>query len=172
MRASALTVVLVLLGCGGQYPPPAAPPAAGPPPGAAPPGSAAPVVAAPADDLSQPLPCPVDPSTLGYGHVTWPAGSEAQRWGHGVTQVAAARTSKARPIEVCQVRGQLQWLMRLSCPDGTRPYPDPRTAHRSRAGNVGPGGRCGRIVDRYVVPCPDRTYEVFMDLYHCTPDGQ
>jgi hypothetical protein len=82
------------------------------------------------------------------------------------------RTSKARPIEVCTVRGQLRWLMAVRCPDGTNPYPNPRAAHGSRAGNVGPGGRCGRIVDRYRVPCADRVYEVYMDLYHCTPEGE
>jgi hypothetical protein len=31
---------------------------------------------------------------------------------------------------------------------------------------------CGRIVDRYRVPCADRVYDVYLDLYHCTPEGE
>jgi hypothetical protein len=114
----------------------------------------------------------VDPSQLGFGPVMWPSGSAPTRWGYGWTDIARVRSSKARPIEVCKVRGQLRWLLSLRCPDGRNPYPSPRAAHGSRAGSVGPGGRCGRIIDRYRVPCPDRTYDVFMDLYHCTPEGE
>ncbi|MFO8072433.1 MAG: hypothetical protein R6V85_11220 [Polyangia bacterium] len=29
--------------------------------------------------------------------------------------------------------------------------------------------RCGRIVDLYVVPCPEKDYEIYMDMYHCSP---
>jgi hypothetical protein len=39
----------------------------------------------------------------------------------------------------------------------------------SRVGNTGTGGRCGTIIDLYAVPCPDKQYEVYMDMYHCLP---
>jgi len=192
MRSLLAVTVLLLVGCytttttsPPQGPPvgdPAAPPPgdpAAPPPGdpAAPP-PAPPVPPAPPPgyaegvDLSTPLPCPVDPRQLGFNPVPWPSGSAPTRWGHGWTDIARVRTSKARPIEVCTVRGQLRWLMSLRCPDGTPPYTNPRVAYSSRAGNVGPGGRCGRVIDRYRVPCSDRVYEVYLDLYHCTPEGE
>lgn len=122
-----------------------------------------------AADVSTPLPCPPTGVPDGFGPVAWPAASADERWAIHQTRVAKVRTSQARPVEVCGVRGQVDWLMRLTCPDGSHPFSDPETAHNSRAGNVGPGGRCGTIIDLYVVPCPDRDYEVFMDLYHCAP---
>mgnify|MGYP000184427269 CR=1 FL=1 len=42
-------------------------------------------------------------------------------------------------------------------------------AHASRAGNVGPGGRCDSIIDRYEVPCAEKTYAVYVDSYVCLP---
>ncbi|NMC70694.1 MAG: hypothetical protein GYA57_11590 [Myxococcales bacterium] len=120
-------------------------------------------------DVSTPLPCPTAGLPDGFGPIAWPAESADERWAIHQTKVAKVRTSQARPVEVCGVMGQVDWLMRLTCPDGSHPFSDPVTAHDSRAGNVGPGGRCGTIIDLYIVPCPDREYEVFMDLYHCAP---
>ena len=73
------------------------------------------------------------------------------------------------PIEVCGVQEQLEWLMGVTCPDGSRPFSDMTAAHDSRAGSMGIGGRCGTMIDQYVVPCPEQSVPVFMDLYHCGP---
>ncbi|MBN1771704.1 MAG: hypothetical protein JXB32_10610 [Deltaproteobacteria bacterium] len=120
-------------------------------------------------DLDTPLPCPVAGGPEGFGPIPWPAETAGERWALHQTNVAKVRSSQARPVEVCGVRGQVDWLMRLTCPDGSRAFSDPETAHNSRAGNVGSGGRCDTIIDLYLVPCPDREYEVYMDLYHCAP---
>jgi len=38
---------------------------------------------------------------------------------------------------------------------------------RARAGSVGQGGRCGSIIDHYVVACPEAKYDIFIDAYIC-----
>lgn len=85
----------------------------------------------------------------------------------GTQRFSALSTTKEQPVEVCEVQGQLVWLTQVQCDDGSNPYRSMSEAHNSRAGNVGPGGRCGSIVDLYMVPCPEKTYEVYMDLYVC-----
>jgi hypothetical protein len=75
----------------------------------------------------------------------------------------------AVPVEVCGVEGELRWLVSLTCLDGSPPFGSMEHAHGSRAGSMGEGGRCGAIIDRYQVRCPDRVIEVFMDMYHCGP---
>jgi hypothetical protein len=111
--------------------------------------------------------CPV--GDMGYGPIMWPEGSGSLRWMIGETQVAGVQSSQDQPVEVCGVGGELAWLVGLTCPDGSKPYPDENTAHNSRVGNTGTGGRCGTIIDLYAVPCPDKQYEVYMDMYHCLP---
>jgi len=119
--------------------------------------SAAPVASGAAGDLSG---CSSDMFT--------PASiPESQRYYAGVTTLTAATTSKEKPVEACGVEGQLAWLMRATCADGSHPFKDDDTAHDARVGNVGPGGRCESIIDLYEVPCPEKTYEIYMDLYVC-----
>lgn len=89
------------------------------------------------------------------------------RSGVGVTRASDAVSSKEQPIEVCMVEGQLEWLVALTCADGSHPFSTPQEAHASRSGNVGGGGRCGSIIDLYVVPCPEGELEIYMDLYMC-----
>ena len=118
-------------------------------------------------DIDSPLPCPVDPAELAFGAVPWPADQAHTRWGFGESEAAKVRTSMARPIEVCGVRGQLNWLLALTCQDGSHPFASGDVAHGARIGSMGSGGRCGTIIDAYGVPCPEGTYEIHMDLYHC-----
>jgi len=91
----------------------------------------------------------------------------ASRYGEGLSSLAEAVTSKEQPIEVCSVRGQLQWLLQAQCADGSSPFTDAQTAHNARVSNVGPGGRCESVIDLYEVTCPEGTIEVYMDLYMC-----
>lgn len=92
------------------------------------------------------------------------------RNGEGVTSLSAVTTSKARPIEVCGVRGQLLWLMTARCADGSPPFASAQVAHAARIGSVGTGGRCESVIDLYAVPCPEGEQEVYMDLYMCRAD--
>jgi hypothetical protein len=96
-----------------------------------------------------------------------PAAAWAQRKGVGARHFSEAPSTKAAPIEVCGIDAQLTWLMAVTCDDGSRPFANGSAAHAARHGNVGPGGRCGAIVDLYEVPCPEASYDVFMDAYVC-----
>ncbi|MBX3251246.1 MAG: hypothetical protein KF901_28975 [Myxococcales bacterium] len=95
----------------------------------------------------------------------------ATRTGHGRTRFSELMTSHAKPLEECGLEAVLLTLARLKCEDGSNPYGgDLRTAHRSRRGNVGPGGRCESIIDLYAAPCPEGVYEVYADMYFCPRD--
>jgi len=100
--------------------------------------------------------------------VQWSLGKAHLRRFHSETSLDRVVTTKATPVEVCGARGQIAWLLRSRCSDGTAPFVDPRRAHGSRAGNVGSGGRCGRVVDLYKVVCPKKTHSIYISLYHCT----
>lgn len=121
------------------------------------------------EDVSTPLDCPAGVDPMDFGPVIWPEGQGGMRWQIDAQSVADAKNSKARPVEVCGVGGELAWLMQITCPEGTHPFSDPTSAHNARVGNVGSGGRCGKIIDLYTVPCAGGSYEVYMDMYHCTP---
>jgi hypothetical protein len=118
-------------------------------------------------DMGTPLPCPVDPAEFMFGSIPWATEDADQRWGWGETEAAKVRSSMARPIEVCGVRGQLAWLLALTCGDGSHPFASGDAAHGARVGSMGAGGRCGTIIDAYSVPCPEGAYEIYVDLYHC-----
>ena len=96
-----------------------------------------------------------------------PAAEFAQRNGAGVTRFRDAHSSKAQPIEMCGIDGGIDWLESLTCDDGSHPVTSHGRAEALRAGNVGPGGRCGSIIDLYRVPCPEATYDVYVDGYIC-----
>jgi hypothetical protein len=78
-----------------------------------------------------------------------------------------AHSTKQTPIEMCGVPQTNQWLAALRCNDGTQPIHNADDAEDARAGNVGLGGRCHSIVDRYQILCPERRYELFIDAYLC-----
>lgn len=110
--------------------------------------------------------CPPKGALL--GHVVWRPGRGHLRRYWAETDLSKVVTSKDRPVEVCGVMEQLRWLMAATCPDGSHPFSSPVEAHQARVGNVGLGGRCGTsVVDLYRVPCPGRTFYVYMDLYEC-----
>lgn len=93
----------------------------------------------------------------------------AKRHGLGADKFSAVASTRERPVEVCGLQGELTWLTRVQCDDGSNPFPDLDKAHESRAGSVGSGGQCGHIIDLYEVPCPEKTYDVYMDMYMCGP---
>ena len=95
------------------------------------------------------------------------AGSPQRQSAPAGPYFAKTKSSKAAPIEVCGVEGQIVWLMDARCNDGTNPYDDFMTAHESRIGSVGQGGKGNNIIDLYAVQCPEAKYEVYMDMYAC-----
>jgi hypothetical protein len=92
------------------------------------------------------------------------------RRGLGVKAYADAKSSKDEPIEVCGVSASHQWLVNAACADGSHPVTSLPAAAKSRARNVGAGGRCSSIIDKYVVQCPEAAYDVYIDMYMCGPD--
>jgi hypothetical protein len=104
-----------------------------------------------------------------FGAMQLDAAQAARRRGRDVTKFSIAKTTKEKPLEVCGVGQQQQWLMTATCEDGSRPYDDVNQIRESRRGSVGAGGTCGTIIDLYAVTCPEATYEVFIDMYHCGP---
>lgn len=88
-------------------------------------------------------------------------------YGRSDRTFADSPSSRERPIEVCGMPAQAAYLTRVTCADGSKAFADRDAAARARSGNVGAGGRCGRVIDRYEVPCAEKTYEVFIDAYRC-----
>ncbi|WHU01142.1 hypothetical protein [Sphingomonas sp. NIBR02145] len=67
--------------------------------------------------------------------------------------------SKANPVRENMPEGEVAYLRKLRCEDGTAPKFD-------RAGNVGEGPY-GFIVDLYKVTCPGKdAVDVHIDMYH------
>jgi hypothetical protein len=114
-----------------------------------------------------PPPGPVTCNREGFGPAQLSPQDYATRHGADMTDLTALATSKEQPVEVCSVAGQHEYLLQATCADGSRPLADASAARRARVGSVGPGGRCGAIIDLYQIPCPEQTYEVYMDLYFC-----
>jgi hypothetical protein len=104
-----------------------------------------------------------------FGPITLDARQATGRYGHGSTRFDQILSSKERPVEVCGTAGELDWLFSTSCADGSHPFADRAAAHGARRGSVGGGGRCGSVIDAYDVPCPEKRYEVYLDMYMCGP---
>lgn len=106
-----------------------------------------------------------------YGAVYYPRAEWEQRRGATAVRFADVTSSLQEPIEVCNVEGELEWLTRVTCADGSNPFKGEwAAAHAARTGQAGNGGRCNAIIDHYAVPCPEKTYDVYMDLYVCPRD--
>jgi hypothetical protein len=89
------------------------------------------------------------------------------RNGSGTHRYSEARSTKERPIEMCGIHAANEWLVALTCDDGSHPLRDIPAAERVRVGNVGAGGRCGSIIDHYRVDCPEGRFDIFTDGYVC-----
>ena len=103
-----------------------------------------------------------------FGPTIIPEELASSRLGASTSRFSEIETTRDTAVEVCDVWGQVEWLTRVRCDDGTNPFSSGEEAHGSRAGNIGAGGVCGHIIDVYQVPCPERTYEIAMDMYVCT----
>ncbi len=130
------------------------------------------------DDCDQVIDCIVD-ATVDKVHlracsdadrahtVGMPKADWERRKGAGVVRYSDARSTKAAPVEVCGFPAENAWLIAASCNDGSHPIAKRVDAEKLRVGNVGSAGRCGSIVDLYRIPCPEATYDVYVDAYVC-----
>ena len=155
-----LSCLLLVAACGGKSPEPTTP--------------ANTASAKPADPISAPA---VDKTVCGsrpdeYGPYVLTAQQAATRYGTGAAKFSDAPTTKDKAIEVCGIPAQQAWLMMTGCADGSKAYTSPRQVAESRSGNVGEGGRCGAIIDLYLAKCPEKEYEVHVDMYMCGPGEQ
>jgi hypothetical protein len=167
-----LVLVSLMAACGGSSPAPVespAPAGEGEPDGQPPPGAPAdpPPAGENAPTWTDTSACSQRPDQ--FGPVTLTASQATGRYGHGSTRFDQVLSSKERAVEVCGPSGELDWLFSTSCSDGSHPFADRATAHAARRGSVGGGGRCGSVIDHYAVPCPEQTYDVYMDMYMCGP---
>ncbi|HUJ61817.1 MAG TPA: hypothetical protein VLX92_25105 [Kofleriaceae bacterium] len=102
---------------------------------------------------------------------TAPISVDAAAWsarrGGDARRFADVTTTVEQPVEVCGIDGEVDWMTRVTCNDGSNPYGSPAVANQSRDGWVGRGGRCNSILDRYTVRCPEAAYQVYVDRYVC-----
>lgn len=155
-------VLLVLAACGGGTSTQSTAPTNNTPP--APPTEPPPPAAQAENDSSI---CSTRPDE--FSPMALDATQAAQRRGRDITKFSAAKATKEKPLEVCGVTQQQDWLMAATCDDGSRPYQDRMQIAKSRRGSVGAGGTCGTIIDLYAATCPEATYEIHIDMYHCGP---
>jgi hypothetical protein len=103
-----------------------------------------------------------------------PAGISRAEWdnrnGAKVTAFHEAKSTMELPIEMCGIPAENEWLMTLHCKDGSQPIKTRRDAELARHGNLGSGGRCGSIIDKYTVKCPEASYDIYLDGYVCPLD--
>lgn len=93
------------------------------------------------------------------------------RYAPDARRLSDLSSTKERPVEVCSVRGEQEFLLPLMCADGTLAFEDSDAVVAARTGSIGGGGRCGHVIDHYRVVCSEATYDVYMDMYFC-PEGQ
>jgi hypothetical protein len=103
----------------------------------------------------------------GTGPVVVDAAAWAARRGAGVRRFSEVTTTTEEPVEVCGIEGEVEWMTRVACNDGSHPYRTAEAANDSRDGWMAHGGRCNSILDRYSVRCPEATYQVHVDRYVC-----
>lgn len=97
------------------------------------------------------------------------AADYAKRNGSSARTFPAVVSSPQHPVERCGIDDANEWLVSLSCPDGSKPLANHADAEGVRVGNIGPNGRCGSIVDHYRVDCggKDGATDVYIDAYVC-----
>jgi hypothetical protein len=108
------------------------------------------------------------------GHSTVPVGVAvaelSKRFGDADRKFGDSPSTAKQPIEVCGGPQQIDYLMRVTCADGSHPFADRAAAAAARThGAI--GGRCGRVIDHVVATCPERRYDVFIDAYRCPMRG-
>lgn len=98
-------------------------------------------------------------------------GLTAEEWKHRrgatSTRFGDVSTTREQPIEVCDFEGTVEWLMAMTCADGSRPFTIVEDIDPFALAPVGIGGRCRAPIDRYEVPCPEGPYVIYFDSSMC-----
>lgn len=63
-----------------------------------------------------------------FGPIVLDAEAAGRRYGSSAKTFAEAPSSQQHPIEVCGATGEVDTLIRLTCADGSAPFPDGMTA--------------------------------------------
>jgi hypothetical protein len=114
----------------------------------------------------EPIDCSARPEQ--FGPVIVSASQYASRYAATASKFSEVQSSPSQPAEVCGIGAGVSLIATLTCDDGTNPYKGNRmAAHASRAGNIGPGGRCDSIIDHYPVTCPEGSFDIYIDSYVC-----
>ncbi|HEY4179781.1 MAG TPA: NADH:flavin oxidoreductase [Kofleriaceae bacterium] len=91
---------------------------------------------------------------------------------HDVT-FADYESSYDAPIETCGMQGELDYLLRVTCADGSHPFKNRVDALQSRTHEAPrQAGRCKRNVVEYAVKCPEKLYSVKIDGYRCPTSNE
>ena len=130
-----------------------------------------PAAAVPASPAAPPPPPPLPAVDCASGPATGKLALSTEEYesrnGKGVHALDQLDSSLVRPVEICGVPAQHQFLLASTCADGSRPFATVRDVLRARVASMDTGGRCGKIIDRYAVKCPERTHDIYMDAYFC-----
>ncbi|MEJ7600554.1 MAG: hypothetical protein WKG01_21790 [Kofleriaceae bacterium] len=116
--------------------------------------------------------CPLERADGAYHIETT---QKALRRGERDTKFSATPTTPTTPIQLCGLRSELEWLTRVTCDDGSRPWGnDLDRAHGARQGSHVPEitDPCTKPTNLYIAPCKEREYWIYLDIYHCAPDEQ
>jgi hypothetical protein len=102
---------------------------------------------------------------------TTPIEVDADTWdarrGADTKRFADIKTSVSEPVELCGIDGEVEWMGRVTCNDGSNPYESPAAINEGRDGWVENGGRCNSVLDRFTVRCPEAEYTIHIDRYVC-----
>ncbi|HWO24495.1 MAG TPA: hypothetical protein VNO30_37390 [Kofleriaceae bacterium] len=170
-----VSLALSLAACGGKSPATTTPRADPSPPvdgaasgAASEPAKTPDAPTGPGGEAPKPGDAPLDKAACAkrpdmFGPVLIDEAQAQRRYGQNARTFADAPTTKDRTIEVCGIPASRQWLRGTVCADGSS------ARQNGRVGSVGPGGRCGSIIDLYTVTCPEGDLEVFIDIYMCGP---
>ena len=137
---------------------------------------AAPSAKAWSDCLKPPKPDEVDPASDVL--CTRPAGprgpvvvTQAEYDGRrGAKAIRFSQLNPSEPLEVCGADASYTRLQALTCDDGSKPFASGMAVGSARVGNIGAGGRCKTMIDHYKVRCPEKLYDVHVDMYWCRPN--
>lgn len=94
------------------------------------------------------------------------------RRGVSTAKFSQFKTTQQLPLQVCGIPGELDWLTRVACDDGTRPYKTQEEALDRRDAWIGRGGDCNSVLDRFTVPCKEAIYTIYIDRYFCPQSGR
>lgn len=106
----------------------------------------------------------------GVGPVAITAEKAKMRYGSRLHRLATAYISQSRPVEVCGTRAQYEWLRESKCANGHSPVASIKHFREASRGLVNVQGQCSSKIDRFMLSCPEKQYNVFLDGNMCGPD--